>query len=89
MNAEEFSQLLIQLDACEEARAWAAGKDWSTVYEECPRGDWLYWLWRVTHPDQYRARVLVAGHYANAMRSLLRDPKSIAAVDAALAFGEN
>jgi hypothetical protein len=89
MNAEEFAKLLHDLDACEEARSWAEGKDWPTVYRECPRGDWLHWLFKTTHPERYREAVLVSGYYANTMRSHMRDPRSKAAVDAAIAFGES
>ncbi len=44
MNAIEFNQLLIDLDACADARAWAKGKDLKTVWNTCDRGDWLLWL---------------------------------------------
>ena len=44
MNAIEFNQLLIDLYACADARAWAKGKDLKTVWNTCDRGDWLLWL---------------------------------------------
>ena len=40
-----------------------------------------------TYPDQVRERVLVAGLIANGVRHLMKDERSIAAVDAAIAFG--
>jgi|YNPMSStandDraft_2_1061718.scaffolds.fasta_scaffold08540_5 hypothetical protein len=40
-----------------------------------------------THPTQVRRRVLAAGLVANRVRHLMTDKDSIAAVDAAIAFG--
>src|SRR5271166_325417 len=44
MNAKTFSELLLSLRACLEAKEWALGKDLKTVWETCERGDWLLWL---------------------------------------------
>ena len=44
MKAKEFSELLISLRACEEARAWAKGKTLAAVWKTCNRGDWMLWL---------------------------------------------
>jgi hypothetical protein len=41
-----------------------------------------------THPDQVRKRVLLAGFAANLVRDQMTDERSIAAVDAAIAFGK-
>lgn len=40
-----FHNELIQLDACQEARLWAADQpNQREVLRNCPRGDWLLWL---------------------------------------------
>ncbi len=44
MNELQFMQLLNSIKACKEARRWAEGKDFKTVWETCERGDWLLWL---------------------------------------------
>ncbi len=44
MNDKEFSQLLRDIGACADARAWAKGKSLAEVWEQCERGDWLLWL---------------------------------------------
>ena len=44
MNAKQFSALLIELNACSEARVWASGKSLAVVWKTCKRGDWLLWL---------------------------------------------
>jgi len=40
----DLSALLTRLDACREARKWAAGKTLEQAWNECPRGDWMLWL---------------------------------------------
>ena len=74
--------------ACSYAREWAEGKSWEQVYNTCHRGDWLCWLFARTNPDDLQALMLVKGLQANEVRHLMRDPRSIAAVDAAIKFGE-
>lgn len=39
-----LQDLLLDLGACEEARAWAGDRDPRTAWAECERGDWLLWL---------------------------------------------
>ena len=78
----------INLKACDEAADWASGKTWQEVYSSCHRGDWLLWLFARTNPDNLRELTLAKGHCANTVRHLMQDEISIAAVDAAIAFGE-
>ena len=44
MNAEEYKALLEIIDACKDARQWAADKTLHEVWTTCERGDWLLWL---------------------------------------------
>ena len=78
----------IDLEACDEAADWAQGKTWEEVYTTCHRGDWLLWLFAKTNPDNLRELTLAKGHCANTVRHLMKDERSIAAVDAAIAYGE-
>ena len=80
--------LLKDLNACADAKKWAKGKSWQEIYTTCPRGDWLLWLFKHTNPDDRQRLALAKGHCANTVRHLMTDPRSIAAVDAAIAFGE-
>jgi hypothetical protein len=82
-----MKNLLKKLDACEDARIWAADKSWQEVYDTCDRGDWLLWLFRNTNPDDLQLLTLAKGHCANTVRHLLEDERSIKAIDAAIAFG--
>jgi hypothetical protein len=82
-----LSKYLIEYDACAEARQWAKGKSWQEVYDTCDMADWLLWLFIRSNPDDARLRVLAAARCANAVRSLMKDERSIKAVDVALRYG--
>jgi len=81
-----FQEWLKEKTACEDARKWAAGKTFEDVYATCDRGDWLCWLFFRTNQADKRPLTLVKGLQANQVRHLMK-PVSIAAVDAAIAFG--
>jgi hypothetical protein len=83
-----MKELLIKLNACEEATDWAADKSWEEIYSTCHRGDWLLWLFKRTNPEDIQLLTLAKGHCANTVRHLMTDERSIKAVDAAIAFGE-
>ena len=40
----EVMELLNKLNACQEAKLWAAGKTLSQAWQECQRADWMLWL---------------------------------------------
>ena len=44
LNAEQFTELLKELNACKAAGEWAEGKTLTEVWETCHRADWLLWL---------------------------------------------
>ena len=83
-----MKELLIKLNACEGAREWAKDKSWEEVYNTCHRGDWLLWLFQRINPGDLQLLTLAKGHCANTVRHLMKDERSLRAVDAAIAFGE-
>jgi hypothetical protein len=83
-----MKQLLIDLCACDELKEWAEDKTWEQVYNSCHRGDWLLWLFAKTNPDDLQRLSLVKGYCANTVRYLMKDKRSIRAIDIAIAFGE-
>lgn len=87
MNSEQFMNLLDKLGACHEAKEWARGKDFAEVYNTCHRGDWLAWLYQKTNPKNKRKLVLLGGLFANEVRYLMTDERSINAVDVCLRYG--
>lgn len=75
-----WHQRLIDINACEGAREWAA--DYSTVeeaWEDCDRADWMLWL-AARILDRRRAigvlvEVVRATCYVAKMRKVLDDKK--------------
>ena len=82
-----FKELLIKLDACEEAKEWARDISIEEIVLTCHRADWLLWLAQKVDLD-LRLRTLAKGHCANTVRRLMEDERSINAVNVAIAFGE-
>ena len=68
-----MKELLIKLDACKEAKEWAANKTWEEIYNTCHRGDWLLWLFKRTNPNDLQLLTLATGHCANTVRHLMTD----------------
>lgn len=83
-----MEELLSKLNACEPAIEWAKGKTWQEIYTTCHRGDWLLWLFARTNPNDLQRLTLAKGHCAATVRHLMTDPRSVHAVDVAIAFGE-
>jgi hypothetical protein len=83
-----MKELLEKLNACEDAKYWATGKSWEEAYSTCNRGDWPLWLFQRTNPEDIQLLTLAKGHCANTVRHLMKDERSLKAVDAAIAFGE-
>jgi hypothetical protein len=88
MNEQQFSHYLQNIGACDEAKEWAEGKSWQEVYDTCHRGDWLLWLYRRSKDYDLQKLTLAKGFCANTVRHLMRDERSLKAVDTAIAFGK-
>ena len=81
-----FKQLLIELNACEGAQEWAAEKSIEEAVSTCQRGDWMLWLAKKVNVG-IRPLTHAKGKCANTVRHLMKDERSINAVDAAIDFG--
>ena len=81
-----FKQLLEDLGACSDARRWAADKTIEQIVAECHRGDWMLWLGKRIDIDN-RPLTLAKGLCANTVRHLMKDERSVKAVDTAIAYG--
>src|SRR5688572_23708347 len=84
MNLEER---LNQLGVCSDAVSFAKGKTIEQAWNECPRGDWMLWLYRRAENFDKRKSTLAKGHCANTVRHLMNDIRSTNAVDAAIQYG--
>jgi hypothetical protein len=82
-----MKELLIKLNACEEAIEWAGDRTIEQIVKDCDRGDWLFWLAKKIGIE-CQPLTLANGHCANTVRHLMENETSIEAVDMAIAFGE-
>jgi hypothetical protein len=82
-----MKELLIKLNACKEAIEWAGDRTIEEIVKDCYRGDWLLWLAKEIDIE-LQPLTLAKGHCANTVRHLMKNRKSIKAVDMAIAFGE-
>ena len=46
-----MKELLIKLNACNEAREWASNKSIDEIWATCHRCDWMLWLARKLNID--------------------------------------
>ena len=88
MNAPELTMMLRKMRACDEAMYWQTGKSLEEIWNTCERGDWMLWLFSRVYKGDDTLLYLIAGHCANTVRHLMKDERSSAAVDAAIAYGE-
>lgn len=81
--------LLIRLNADMDFRQWCGVKPIEEIWATCPRGDWMLWLLEnLTTSVDVRLMTTVKAKIANTVRVLMKDPRSIAAVDIAMKYGE-
>ena len=80
-------KLLKKLNACSEGIEFVSKHDsLESAWNACERGDWMLWLAaKVKVP--IKTLTLAKGLCVNTVRHLMKDERSIAAVDAAIAFG--
>ena len=83
-----MKSLLKKLNACQEAIEWVGDKSLEQAWNTCHRGDWMLWIYAKLYPDNLKELTLAKGHCANTVRHLMKDQRSLDAVDAAIAFGE-
>lgn len=86
--SKTLKDFLKEHDACRDGYLFAKDLTLEQFLNSCERGDWILWLFAKSNPDSLRELTLAKGHCANTVRHLMKDARSISAVDAAIAFGE-
>jgi len=81
-----FDELLIDLHACEEAKAWAQGMTIEQVVASVERGDWLLGLAKKIDIPK-RPLTLAKARCAKTVIHLMKDERSINAVNLAEEYG--
>lgn len=85
MNAEE---ILKKIGACNEAIQFSKGKSIQEAWETCPRGDWMIWFYCKKFPKDLKNIILAKAYCAKTVINLMKDERSINAINIAIAFGE-
>ena len=83
---EKFINFLKDNNVCVEASDWVVSQSCPlSAWENCSRSDWLIWLAGRLDTDA-RLLVLAAVHCAGAVRHLMRDERSLRALDVVIAY---
>jgi hypothetical protein len=78
---------LEKIDACSDAIEWVATqKNYKEAWQNCERGEWMLWLAKMLKVND-RKLTLAKFKCANQVRHLMKDPRSLAALDAAEKYG--
>lgn len=78
---------LEKIDACSNAIEWVATqKNYKEAWQNCERGEWMLWLAKMLKVDD-RKLTLAKFKCANQVRHLMKDPRILAALDAAEKYG--
>ena len=81
-----FKDLLIDINACEEARLWAGDRTIEEVLRDSWRGDWLLWLAKKLDLP-FNKLTLAKARCAKTVIHLMKDERSVDAVNVAEKFG--
>jgi hypothetical protein len=88
MTDKTLKEFLKKHNACKDGYEFAKDLTLEQFLNTCERGDWILWLFKRTNPDDLQLLTLAKGHCANTVRHLMKDERSLKAVDTAIAFGE-
>ena len=83
-----LKKFLEKHSACEDGYDFAKDLTLEQFLNTCERGEWILWLFARMNPNSLKELTLAKGHCANTVRHLMKDQRSIDAVEAAIAFGE-
>jgi hypothetical protein len=83
-----LKEKLTNLGACDSAVKWAGDMDFATAWQTCERGDWMLWLIKEANLCDLRTFTLAKAKCAETVRHLMRDQRSLDALQAAFDFAE-
>ena len=86
MNNEQLKYKLDSLNACDESIEWLNERDAEQMWNDCPRGDWMLWLLKKINLNK-RKFTLCKGKCAETIKHLMKDERSIKAVEVAIRYG--
>ena len=83
---KSLKELLVKIDACQEAQTWVGDKSIEEVVKTCPRGDWALWLASKLEID-LQTLTLAKALCAKTVIHLMKDQRSVDAILVAEKFG--
>ena len=83
-----LKKFLEKNQACSRGFNFAKDLTLEQFLNTCDQGDWILWLFVRINPSSLRELTLAKAHCANTVRHLMKDERSIKAIDVAIAFGE-
>jgi hypothetical protein len=85
-NNEQLKDKLSSLYACEESIEWLNERNAEQMWNGCPRGDWMLWLLKKLNLNK-RKLTLCKGKCSETVKHLMKDERSIKAVEVAIRYG--
>jgi len=82
----EFKDYLKKIGACSDARKWNADRNLEKCWQDCERGDWMLWLMKKADMCDLRTLTLAKARCAELAKPYIKDPRSLAALQAAFDF---
>ena len=83
-----LKEKLTEINACGPAIKWVGDMDFATAWQTCERGDWMLWLMQKAKLCDMRTLTLAKARCAETVKRLMKDPRSLAALQAAFDFAE-
>ena len=83
-----LKEKLTEMNACQPAIKWVGDMDFAEAWATCERGDWMLWIMQVANLCDLRTFTLAKARCAETVKHLMKDPRSIAALQAAFDFAE-
>lgn len=84
----KLQQYLKKINACEDAVQWVGDRNLQEAWGNCERGDWMLWLMQRAELCDLRKLTLAKAKCANLVRHLMKDKRSLKALNTAFAFAE-
>ena len=84
---KKLEQFLKDHRACKDGLEFARDLTLEESLNTCERGDWILWLFQRMNPSSLKELTLAKAHCANTIRHLMKDERSLNAVDVAMKFG--
>lgn len=84
-----MNPILTIKNICNAGKLFCDTKTWADTYTLCIIGEWVLWLFHRTNPNDIKEITLAKGYCAQTVVHLMKDQRSIDAVNVAINYGQN